>query len=60
MTASACFLNFFCNRAFWNARAPTLLCKVSLREMARKEATLIRHGAKLAGCGQAGKAAVGC
>src|SRR3954452_6063052 len=38
MSASACFLNFFCNRAFWNARAPALLCKVSLRGMARKEA----------------------
>jgi hypothetical protein len=35
--ASACFFNFFCNRAFWNARAPALLCKMSLRKMARGE-----------------------
>ncbi|MGY4505233.1 hypothetical protein ACVWYH_009190 [Bradyrhizobium sp. GM24.11] len=37
MMASACFLNFFCNRAFWNARAPALLCKVALRRMANEE-----------------------
>ncbi|WP_407194555.1 hypothetical protein [Bradyrhizobium sp. STM 3566] len=37
MTASACFFSFFSHRAFWYARAPALLCKVSLRRMVRKE-----------------------
>ena len=37
--ASACFIVFFGNRAFWNARAPALLCKVALRGMAHDESS---------------------
>ena len=40
MIASACFFNFFCNRAFWNARAPApLLCKDISPEDARDDSS---------------------